>query len=277
MRGVQADKRVLVLIPTLNRFPSKTLESLKRQTLPPKTIIVVSGVPLPRPQNADSMDLRMLVDVPDRRLCLGKRVARALNRAIKTVNLDEYDYILKADIDIEFPPDFIERNLSAGYHLLGKGAGLFIDVRAFQRYMGGLFFESCADDEYLQRVFLMNGLKVLPWRWIRNAYILREKGRNCWRRYRIGRDKVRCGDPLVWTILTTLVSVLNTRMAVNIFDLIGYLGAYRQDLRRYPIAEAWAEYLLAQWESRGKVTRCLARLDRIILRKKAAMRKRASS
>ena len=260
---------VLVLIATLDVFPQDTIESLLEQILLPKTIIIISGKPLKVIDKLEKYesDIRLIVDPPTKSLCLGKRVVKALNHGLELINLKDYDYILKADSDIVFPPDFLKLNLASDYDLLGKGAGMLIEVQSFLRFMGGRFFESCVDDEYLLRVFMMNNAKVLPWKWIQEAYIHRRKSQNCWRRFRIGKDKVRCGDPLIWTLLTNFADILQSRNLIYLFDLIGYLQARRKKQPPYPHSREWSCFLVDRWKERGKLTSVLAYLDTLILKR----------
>jgi hypothetical protein len=261
-------KSVLAIIATLDVFPDDTIVSLIEQTVPPKTIIIVSGVHFKESiiSEMKGVDIRLITDQPNKRLCLGKRVARALNRGLELINLDDYDYILKADMDIIFPLDFIKSNLSANYELMGKGASMLIDVPTFQRLMNGRFFESCADDEYLHRIFVMNNAKVLAWSSICEPHIKREKSKNCWRRFRIGEDKVRCGDPLIWHLVTNLVDILLNRKLIYLFDLMGYLIARKRNLPPYPYSREWACFLIRKWKNR-RITKIFAFLDDLILKR----------
>ncbi len=265
--------KILVLIATLDKYPDNTIRSLLKQTLPPTKIVVVSRTPVDdKSGEVERSKISLVVDKADKRLCLGKRVAQALNSAIETVILDDYDFILKADMDIEFPEKFIEVNVNSGFDLLGKGAGMLINVSHFRELMNGKFFEACADDEYVQRVFLVNYCEVLPWDWVLPARIRREKSQNCWRRYRIGRDNYRCGDPLFWSIVTIIADALKNKHLVFLFDLLGHIRARYQDLKHYPISQKWSVFVLQKWIKSGGVKRVVATIDKIVLKRKPLIR-----
>lgn len=258
--------RVLVLIPTLNKLPRKTIETLLNQTLKPVRIIVISGKRLEiEDYSFFSVDLvQIIYDKPDMKMSLGERVARALNKALDQVNISDYDFILKADSDIIFPPDFIERNLFSGYDLMGRGSGMLIKVKPFEKYMRGAFFEIIIDDVYLLRVFQIYGLKVLPWKWIHPAIILNEPSYTWRRMLKIGEAYLRCGDTPILFILTTLMLIIRKKSLTYIFMITGYINA-RKNKNKYPIAELWLIYNKDKWSRRSRLYKLIMLLDELFL------------
>lgn len=227
--------RVLVLIAALKDPPLSTIRSLTSQTLPPKDIIVIGGYP------SALMDLPekviKITSAPDLRLCLGKRVSKALNKAFFSVNLSDYDFILKADSDIIFPPDFLRKNVNSEYDLMGDGCGMLIKVRSFVKALEGHFPEICADDVYLIYSFKVNKLRVLTWRWVSPA--TRIKGpAYLWRRmFEIGEDYFRMGvvSPI---FLIGILKLSIERGLIYVFLLLGYITALLQRMPKYPIASS---------------------------------------
>lgn len=259
--------RVLVLIPTLNKLPRKTIETLLNQTLKPVKIIVISGKQLEiKDCSFFPIDLvQIIYEKPNMKMSLGERVARALNKALEQLNISEYDFILKADSDIIFPPDFIERNLFSGYDLMGRGSGMLIKVKPFEKYMRGAFFETIIDDVYILRVFQIYGLKVLPWKWIHPAILLKEVSHTCRWEFKAGEALFRCGDTPIWFILTNLWSIIRRKSLIHIFRIIGYLYA-RKNKNKYPIAELWFIYNKDKLLRRSRLFKLIMRLDELFNR-----------
>jgi len=258
--------RVLVLIPTLNKLPRRTIETLLNQTLKPVRIIVISGKQLEiEDYSFFPVDLvQIIYDKPNMKISLGERVARALNKALDQVNISDYDFILKADSDIIFPPDFIEMNLFSGYDLMGRGSGMLIKVKPFEKYMRGAFFETVIDDNYLIIVFQSYGLRVLPFKWIHPAIIINEPSYTWRRMFKIGEACFRCGDTPIRFILTTSWSIIRNKSLIHIFQIIGYVHARKKD-NKYPIAELWSIYNKDYWSRHSKIFKLIMRLDELFL------------
>lgn len=144
----------LALIPTLDKYPMNSIESVKRQKGVKFDIITVGAY---QTSQAD------IIIKPNKIKTKGQRVTRALNAALKKANLYKYDLILKLDSDTIIPDDFTYVNYRYGYKALGYGSMLLLDRRAFQRINKGQFYECSADDTYLFHQIASTGLPVLMW------------------------------------------------------------------------------------------------------------------
>lgn len=108
--------RVLAVVPSLED-PVLTISSLRRQTLPPSEILSATGK-FPGEQ-------------------VGHRVSQAINLALKDVDLDRYDYLLRVDSDTVLPPTWIERSVATGADVVGRaGYALLVKMDAFLRVGG---------------------------------------------------------------------------------------------------------------------------------------------
>lgn len=105
-------ERILVIIPSI--FGAKeTLRSLNDQTLKPTEIIVT--------------DKRF--NSPFQ----GVRIAKAINSTLATVNLDDYDWILRTDDDIVLPSNFLALNSSVEADIVGAGGTIMLKSSALKR------------------------------------------------------------------------------------------------------------------------------------------------
>jgi hypothetical protein len=91
---------------------------------------------------------------------LAGRVSFALNRALETVNVSDFDYVFRVDSDTVLAPTFLENILRGNPDLAGNGGyAMLIKVKPFLEFMGGRF-NSESDDSYLIHKFRAEGLKV---------------------------------------------------------------------------------------------------------------------
>ena len=91
---------------------------------------------------------------------LAGRVSFALNRALETVNLAEYDYIFRVDSDTVLAPNFLETILKEEPDLAGNGGyAMLIKIEPFIKFMGGKFNPE-SDDSYIIHKFRAEGLRV---------------------------------------------------------------------------------------------------------------------
>lgn len=103
--------RVLAVVPCMEDC-SRTILSLRRQTLPPSKILRAAGR-FPGPY-------------------VGHRVSQAINSALEGVNLGEYDYLLRVDSDTVLPSNWVERSVGTGADAVGRGGYAFlVKMRAF--------------------------------------------------------------------------------------------------------------------------------------------------
>ncbi|MCX8170129.1 MAG: glycosyltransferase family 2 protein [Candidatus Methanomethyliaceae archaeon] len=119
--------KVLVIIPTLNKFPEKTIKSIISQTIKPTRIIIATGSRKVLEEclrrGFDSVYLR-----PNLSEHVGIRMTKAMNFALKSLKLEDYDYILKVDDDVVLHPRFIEASILTGADCVG-GSGRVISCK----------------------------------------------------------------------------------------------------------------------------------------------------
>lgn len=104
-----------IIIPTFNeeKFISLTLQSLVEQTvLPSKVVVVNDGSTDKTREIVQSFDEKYtfisLVNKTSEAIHLpGSKVIQAFNKGLETID-DNYDFIVKADADLIFPPNYFE-------------------------------------------------------------------------------------------------------------------------------------------------------------------------
>lgn len=139
--------RILVVIPCLN-YPKETIDSINSQTVKCKNIILA--------------DKRFDMKMPK-----SLRVSKAINYALRDIDLNDYDFLIKIDSDTTLDNSFIENNIKYNYGLIGGGRCLIINVPLFIEISGGRFVECYADDTALFAQFKRSyNYDVLPWKWI---------------------------------------------------------------------------------------------------------------
>lgn len=233
--------RVLAVILALHLPPAKAIESLLNQKKVNTTVVVVAG--FASALKGLSNKVTKILHTPDMRLHTGVRVAKALNASLGLFDLTCFDYVLKADDDVLFPPSFLRQNIEAGFDLMGRGCGLLIRTEPFIKFMGGRFKEICADDVYLLKCFSANELRVLPWRWVYPAHIFRQPHYSWKRMYEVGKDYYRMGSFLGFFIFHLLNSLVN-RGPMHMFLALGYFAAILERESQYPIANKVRQYEL---------------------------------
>lgn len=118
--------RILAIIPSIFRADA-TVNSLKSQTLKPQKIIVTSkrfSSPF-----------------------LGVRIAKAINAELSSINLENYDFLLRVDDDMILPANFLEENSKIQADIIGAGGTLMLRISALKR-IGG-WPEYPTEDSYL--------------------------------------------------------------------------------------------------------------------------------
>ncbi len=120
--------------------PRNLIESLKSQTLKPKKIIIAN------------------YRVPAK-YSVGQRSAYAFNRAIRNVNLEEYDYLLKLDDDVILPPNFLEANVGLADYV-GEGRAMILKIKTLLQIMGGNLKVMQCEDTYLLQSYYWLGAKI---------------------------------------------------------------------------------------------------------------------
>jgi poly-beta-1,6-N-acetyl-D-glucosamine synthase len=111
-----SSRRILVISPCRDEagYMRRTLESVARQTLPPTLWVVVNDgstdeTPRILEEYAAQLDYLRIVRREDRgRRAVGPGVIEAFYAGLSTVNLADFDYICKLDLDLELPPRYFE-------------------------------------------------------------------------------------------------------------------------------------------------------------------------
>jgi len=230
--------RILAVIPTLRDDPSKTIESLIAQTIPIQRILVAVGsknlynfltshsVEWNHPQ------IQFIYVKPSSDICVGKRIAKALNVVLRSVNLEEFDYLLRVDADTVLPDHFVEENLKLNAHIVGSaGFALLIKVKPFLHLSRGRFQEVCAEDSYLLYSFMQNGCSAKPWKVM--PKLLRESGKPySWKYFYVrGVEMYKIG----YEPLHVIGSLKNDSR--NVFSALAYLCTLMSRSQRYPFSK----------------------------------------
>ena len=123
--------KILTVIPVLNRYSEKTIESLLEQTIKPSKIIVAAGHPSIC-EECSSHGIECYFVKPNFTEHTGIRMTKAMNFALKFLNLNDYDFILKVDDDVVLPPNFIERCLKLDADCVGgSGCAQMFKINTF--------------------------------------------------------------------------------------------------------------------------------------------------
>lgn len=153
MNGVNSGRRrYLIISPCRDeqRFCRRTLDAVTRQTVLPAKWIIADGstdgtLEILREYASvhDFIEVQHEDEEHDRWLGVG--VINAFNRALATVDLDEFDYICKLDLDLDFPSDYFELLMERMEQdpLLGSCSG-----KPYFRhpFTGALVSEKCGDE-----------------------------------------------------------------------------------------------------------------------------------
>jgi len=212
-------KQVLAIVVTRDpKDCTETVKSLMNQTLKPQKLIVAVGK-------------------PDWKKSTGQIVGETINEALRPINLQKYDWLLKSDDDIIYPPDFLEINTNTDYDLMGRGAGLLIRVKPYLEYIGN-WNESDLEDSYPYYVFDVKGLQTLISKWVNPATLLKPSRDTLGlkRNFEAGRDTYRMGTPVDIYLLDKIRGLELTR-------IIGFLYGHLAQLPKFPIAPEWKRYI----------------------------------
>lgn len=104
-----------IIIPTFNeeKFISLTLQSLVEQTVLPSKVVVVNDGSTDKTREivqsfVEKYTFISLVNKTSEAIHLpGSKVIQAFNKGLETID-DNYDFIVKADADLIFPPNYFE-------------------------------------------------------------------------------------------------------------------------------------------------------------------------
>jgi hypothetical protein len=141
MQGISDSLKILCVVPALREDLHPECESgIRSQTV--------------------HIDKLLFVFNHNRGGTLAGRVSFALNRALETVVISEYDYLFRVDSDTVLAPNFLEKILAGAPDLAGNGGyAMLIKVKPFVQFMGGKFNRE-SDDSYIIYRFQSEGLKV---------------------------------------------------------------------------------------------------------------------
>jgi len=234
--------KIIAFILAFREKPLYPLISLIKQTIKPSKIIIVAAYSSACVDHFKDAKIECLVVPPDLSLTVGERVGKALTIAFKLYLNEEYDYMLKLDSDIYFDETFIEENIKAGYDLMGRGAAMVIKVKSFIKVFDHKWPVSPQDDVIVTEVLRVRGYKVLPWKWIKPAKLIKEPKYDILRTLRMGYELYRIGFPIISEILLLYDRVLRRRELVFIGHIIGYLVALLRGEKKYPFSNDIYEY-----------------------------------
>ncbi|MEM4474635.1 MAG: glycosyltransferase family A protein [Candidatus Bathyarchaeia archaeon] len=222
--------KILSVITTLKDDPKIVITSLLNQTVKPQRIIVVCGTraiynkvsllkgKLPVP-------LEAIYVKPNMQEHVGVRVGKAINAALSTINLGEFNYILKLDADIILSRRCLEKSLGVSADLVGLGPFMLVNMKPFIYLLGGKWPETPADDSYICLSFISRGLKYEP---LPQDVVVLKKGGvgGGWRYYFLrGVDDYRSGICPLRMFRIVLKLIRARRTLLPTFTFLGYLTA----------------------------------------------------
>jgi len=228
--------KIVAVIPTLGDDPAVTIRSLIAQTVPIERILVAVGSKnlynsLMSRSRCLPSKVKFVYVKPSSAVCIGKRIAKALNVVLGLVDLGSFDYLLRVDADVVLPEFFVEENLKLNADVVGSaGYALLVKVKPFLRILRGRFKEVCAEDSYLSYSFLYNGYAVESWRV--KPKLLRKSGKpHSWKYFYIrGIEMYKIGyEPL--HVIASLRYELR-----NAFAVLGYISSLLSRSQKYPFA-----------------------------------------
>ena len=99
--------------------------------------------------------------IPPKRILMATEpgFVHALNKAIDSVDLSDYDYIFRTSGDVGLPRNWIEANLQASHDadVIGShGDAMLVRVSVLQA-LGGHFFDNAAEDSYFVQIARLHG------------------------------------------------------------------------------------------------------------------------
>ncbi|MGI0080665.1 MAG: hypothetical protein ACRECH_13705 [Nitrososphaerales archaeon] len=232
--------KILCVIPTLRDDPSETVESLRRQVLPPTRIIVASGSKELSDEIMAWKDsfVEAIYVRPDFKKSVGERIASALDSALQSVALDEFDCFLRIDADIILPPEFTTKNLPIERTIFhGDGSTLFFSIKSFMEVFGGRFPIVNEEDAYALFKYEESGYIIRDW--APKPIVLRTSSRhNSWRYfYHGGYWHYRLGYEFVHHSFGALRHLLIDKNMLELFEIIGFLSGWFRNVEKLDIAD----------------------------------------
>jgi len=206
-----------------------------KQSIKPSKIVIVAAYPSACIDRFKDIEIECLVIPPDLSLSVGERVGKSLTIAFKRLLTEDYDYMLKLDSDIYFDEKFLEENIRAGYDLMGRGGGMIIKVKSFIEVFDHAWPASPLDDVIVTEMLRIRGYKVLPWKWVRPAKLVKKPKYGALRAFRMGYESYRIGFPLLWEILL-VHDRIRRREFIFVTHLVGYFVALLRNEKKYPFS-----------------------------------------
>ena len=232
--------KVIAFILAYKNPPLKVIKCLKKQTLKPGKIVIVAAYPS---ACIDESDIDCIVVPPpkDKLLTVGERIGIALTIAFNTYNLENYDYFLKIDDDVEFNENFIEENIKAGYVLMGRGCAMIIKVPWYLKIWGKTWPIATADDTSV--VVSSIPFNSLPWKYVNSPKMLRPINAYFKRLWKAGYDLYRVGYPAIYLLKHAVIKLIRERDIQKIPVIMGYIAALIVKPRKRKQAEIVEKYM----------------------------------
>jgi len=235
--------KIIAFVLAFKEKPFLPIYSLSNQTLKVDKIVIVAAYPSACMEKFDILcKTECVVIAPNEMLSIGERVGVSLTLAFKKFDISKYDYMLKLDSDISFDEKFIEENIKGHYDLMGRGAGMIIKTDEFLKIFGHQWPISSIDDVYIVEAFRVKGCKLLAWKWIHPAKLLKEPNYSFKRVFRIGMEIYKLGIPFIDEIFILIYWFLKKRKIMFIAHPFGYITAYLKKERKYPISHEVERY-----------------------------------
>ncbi|UPQ77894.1 glycosyltransferase family 2 protein [Flavobacterium azooxidireducens] len=146
-----------IIIPTFNeeKFISLTLQSLVEQTVLPSKVVVVNDGSTDKTEEiiksfVEKHAFISLVNKNSEAIHLpGSKVIHAFNKGLETVD-DNYDFIVKADADLIFPPNYFETIIN---HFQSDSSIGMVGGFAYIEKNGEWILENLTDKDHIRGAF----------------------------------------------------------------------------------------------------------------------------
>ena len=194
-----------------------TVRSLSDQTLVPDIIMEI-GYP--------TKELNSLT--------CGRLVCYYANKALKRIDLKDYDFLLKTDEDVFYPRNFIETNVETRLDLVGGGSFLWIRVKPFLEVMNGRFIPNNFHAGLIYRIYRAKGYNNISSNYPDDMIapkLVRGEYQQPVRRFYCGIDYYRFSQNPLSTLKSLTLTIWRT--PYRFCSLLGFLYAGLRNIQRY--------------------------------------------
>lgn len=226
--------KIIAFVLAYKEKPLRVLSCLASQTMKPDKVVIVAAYKeacLSSYVGLGSIDC--LVVKPDTSLSVGERVGIALTIALRKYDVGSYDYFLKLDDDVMFYPKFIEVNVRSQYDLMGRGSAMVINAKKYVQLFNHEWPVCPADDSYVTYKSIAGNLRVLEWKWVKKAILLKEPKHSVRRCFLAGIELYKLGIPFVYAFLSLLKRIIKTGVLSHLIIVYVYVVALAIRITKY--------------------------------------------